>query len=469
MVDENWAKGFYLNDPFRKGIFPINFVAKVHLSISNETTNQDSTDNKNSLSPSMKQAKVIWEFNNEQELSQNKDFLRLDLGDYVLVMANLDEHWTLGENFKGEKGIFPTRCIEYIQEENKSTENPILNRTQRKYTQMSVDDEIDTSDYKVVNEIYSKANDSHNISNSNQTYQTDSSLVNTNFYVNSIEDTQIVQKENVNIYQNSDSKSFFNDSYKYCQMNFRFQSENEGELDCLPGEYLKLFGKIKEDNQGWIKCVNIDGKVGIVPLNYVTLLNEDSNAKYLFESQQNTSDTSQSSANYHAYVNEQIEEPVLKSNSKVGALNKFYDNFLSKPSEQNEYHSYVNSSFEFQPNEQPKQNAQLDKPVYRNSSAQNSFVKNSINNFENTINENERSRSSTPDSLKSDTTKKNKIKPPVPPKPKPKPNFSTLPNNNNGSIIQNVNNKTDLQNPSSVVKQSKWLSFSKNYLSGFVF
>ena len=76
MVDENWAKGFYLNDPLRKGIFPINFVAKVHLSISNETANQDSTDNKNSLSQSMKQAKVIWEFNNEQELSQNKDFLR---------------------------------------------------------------------------------------------------------------------------------------------------------------------------------------------------------------------------------------------------------------------------------------------------------------------------------------------------------------------------------------------------------
>ena len=133
MVDENWAKGFCLNDPFRKGIFPINFVAKVHLSTSNEKVNQDNTDNRNSLSSSMKQAKVIWEFNNEQELSQNKDFLRLDLGDYVLVMANLDEHWSLGENFKGEKGIFPTRCIENVQEENKSFENPILNRTQRKY------------------------------------------------------------------------------------------------------------------------------------------------------------------------------------------------------------------------------------------------------------------------------------------------------------------------------------------------
>ena len=54
----------------------------------------------------------------------------------------------------------------------------------------------------------------------------------------------------------------------YCRVNYDFSPENESELGCLAGEYLKIVGQSSEYAE-WTKCENHYGKSGLVPTNFL--------------------------------------------------------------------------------------------------------------------------------------------------------------------------------------------------------
>ena len=82
----------------------------------------DKKETLNTTYTSLKQAKVLYAFSRESGNEQAK-YLKLNKGDYMLVTGNLDENWVIGEDFKGEKGIYPANYIEYIEGYKKLMQN----------------------------------------------------------------------------------------------------------------------------------------------------------------------------------------------------------------------------------------------------------------------------------------------------------------------------------------------------------
>ena len=63
-----------------------------------------------------RQAKVIHAFDYSNLVNEEHKYLKLNVGDYILVTCELkDPNWLQGEDSSGEKGIFPANYIEYIQ------------------------------------------------------------------------------------------------------------------------------------------------------------------------------------------------------------------------------------------------------------------------------------------------------------------------------------------------------------------
>ena len=151
IIDSDWMHGFYLDNMSKTGIFPKVCVTKVFLKtspvpaatqhganeiISHEYVNEYSSNlNQQAVNQavsneytssqyerteslktfdSLKQARVLYAFSRESDNDHTK-YLNLEVGDYILVVGNLDENWVSAENIKGEKGIFPVRYIEYIE------------------------------------------------------------------------------------------------------------------------------------------------------------------------------------------------------------------------------------------------------------------------------------------------------------------------------------------------------------------
>jgi hypothetical protein len=82
---------------------------------------------------------------------------------------------------------------------------------------------------------------------------------------------------------------------KYCRINFDFTPENDNELGCFSGEYLRIRSIHSGDD--WIDCANYYGKTGFVPANFVTFLDDsDPFAVDLFENQLKLPRNHQSSA-----------------------------------------------------------------------------------------------------------------------------------------------------------------------------
>ena len=149
VIDSDWHHGFYLDDFTKTGIFPTNSVLKVYLKSSTSLIDQpnlkeninsssdgyvnehsfDKNKSKNEYNnvfsryqynidevkafDTPKQARVLYTFSRESDNDQIK-YLKLETGDYILVIGNFDENWILCENFKNEKGLFPVNYIEYI-------------------------------------------------------------------------------------------------------------------------------------------------------------------------------------------------------------------------------------------------------------------------------------------------------------------------------------------------------------------
>lgn len=90
---------------------------------------------------------------------------------------------------------------------------------------------------------------------------------------------------NLEEYQYSNQQpiiSTLTENKEYCLVNYDFKPEMNDELGCMNGEYLKIIDRISDGSE-WVKCKNYYGKIGLVPLNYVTLL--DTSYQHIFENQ----------------------------------------------------------------------------------------------------------------------------------------------------------------------------------------
>lgn len=105
-IDSKWLVGYCLNKPFKTGNFPLTHVKKLDIS---RTKNPN--QNKDSARPSytsLKQAKVIKAFYPDERriLDSIDNYLKLEIGDYVLVTDKVDDNWLSGENYNGKKVYF---------------------------------------------------------------------------------------------------------------------------------------------------------------------------------------------------------------------------------------------------------------------------------------------------------------------------------------------------------------------------
>jgi hypothetical protein len=186
-----------------------------------------------------------------------------------------------------------------LDRESDVSPNPILNRTQRRFTMMLSEDHSKPSEDTLT---YDKFGTTPNLSS----------------YTNSITDSFMsADTQSFSSFDEVPSSSEFNESsnnsnfsatvndrtimeeinppvnevkvFKYCRVNFDFRPESKNELGCFNGEYLKIQSKVSED---WIECVNYYNKIGLVPVSFVTFLEDDSFARELFENQTRTSTTS---------------------------------------------------------------------------------------------------------------------------------------------------------------------------------
>jgi hypothetical protein len=257
----------------------------------------------------LRQAKAIHNFDNTSYSNDSSyNYLKLTAGDYLLIMKKLDDNWLIGENSAGDKGLFPLNCIELIQDrENELSPNPILNRTQRRFTIMFSDDKHQQQDELVFDKfgttpnLSSYANNGNNGNNSTAESREDTQSFSS--FASSNEDP--VTSSNYNPYVNDTVVEFMPTivdtqvseieqqqppkTCNYCRVNFDFHPENKNELGCFKGEYLKIKSGINEE---WLDCLNYYNKSGIVPGNFVTLLDDGSFAKDLFENQSRASTTS---------------------------------------------------------------------------------------------------------------------------------------------------------------------------------
>lgn len=117
-IDANWLSGHYLNDPKRKGIFPVTHVAKLSLESTTDSSRSNISPKKEETNYSMPlPAKAINAFRSEDmsDFNSRRDYyLDLDFGDYLLIAARLDANWYRGENHLGKKGVFPVSCVELL-------------------------------------------------------------------------------------------------------------------------------------------------------------------------------------------------------------------------------------------------------------------------------------------------------------------------------------------------------------------
>ena len=108
IVDQNWLFGHILSNSDKKGIFPLTHVTQVYTYVHKDE--EKPTQN------IFRQAKAIHAFDYTHLVNEEQKYLKLNVGDYILVTGELkDPNWLQGEDSSGEKGIFPANYIEYIQ------------------------------------------------------------------------------------------------------------------------------------------------------------------------------------------------------------------------------------------------------------------------------------------------------------------------------------------------------------------
>ena len=277
-IDSNWLYGYNLmsKDNNQYGIFPSTHVNQIYIENNNKpiinyannsiTSSSSTNDNNNNsdfdLSSLPKQAKVLYDFINENEYYNNDlKYLNLTQNDYVLITDKLNSDWYIGENYTGEKGIIPVQYVEILKE-SVTRSNSILNRTQR-------------SSYMNNTEQTSYINDSEVPLSPEIDYSTDELLQKTTFLdddsiqINDLKHTSEINRP------------------IYCKLNYDFRAENENELTSSNGEYVKIIDEYY--SQDWIKCMNSANKIGLVPLSYVTLIHgsdETELARQTFESKE---------------------------------------------------------------------------------------------------------------------------------------------------------------------------------------
>jgi hypothetical protein len=290
VVDDNWFYGSYLNDSSKCGIFPNTVIKRVNIdsqlmlnsssssllslsptnvskspSINNEVTTQQKTPSpSNSLNASvsltqmghcLRQATAIKDFDYENIYNKQSDdgntYLKLTVGDYLLVTERLDHNWLIGENEKHEKGLFPETYIQFnedisISPNTKSPKPSILNRTQRSYTLDK--SELELNEPPIIEAI---ENDQSYISNEPEI----------NEQIKTIDST-------------------------YCKVEYDFRPELSNEIGCFEGDYLKIVynhDKRIELPCDWLPVMNSYNKTGVVPFNFVSLIdktNESHSADY---------------------------------------------------------------------------------------------------------------------------------------------------------------------------------------------
>lgn len=148
----------------------------------------------------------------------------------------------------------------------------------------------------------------------------------------------------------------------YCRVNYDFTPESDEDLGCSSGELLRIEAKINDE---WIKCSNCYGKIGIVPISFVSMMSNESG----------------DDQRWHVQGEIILNEPISQKKSNPPVLDLDYFTPIE---------SYSN------------------------------FSTNSNNNINKSNNSNQLNGSST-NELKSNTTQKQK--PPIP----PKPNYKTKP------------------------------------------
>jgi hypothetical protein len=314
-----------------------------------------------------RQAKVIKSF--RSPLNNNEfNYLNLQTDTYILVRGQIDENWLNVETFNGESGIFPAKYVEYLDGDGSSLDQnqPILNRTQRKFTLGSED--MPALSY----------------------YETTHS-----------------DKENI--------QEVFP---KYCKVDYDFQPLSQQDLGCLRGEYLQINEIIGE----WYNCTNQYSKIGNVPYNYVTILDK-ALGKDLFENQKKTINI-QVPQTPNIYMNT-LDVPstvnnLSKSDSSLVNMNKNYRphsdssevrrDSVSSTSTQSFSKNPYNPSIALSSNSMSKLSPLLTHNINKVSEEQ-------LNKF---FNSNKPSKETIPKITTPliSNQPKNLIKPPIPPKPK---------------------------------------------------
>ena len=123
-VDENWLYGHLLDNPSSRGIFPITHVVKICISPESLKANKPNPAlslQSTQTSGETRQAKSVRAFN---LINPQFDFLNFEQGEYLVVKSIVDSNWLRGEKKTGESGIFPAKCIEYLEtDQNLAIEN----------------------------------------------------------------------------------------------------------------------------------------------------------------------------------------------------------------------------------------------------------------------------------------------------------------------------------------------------------
>jgi hypothetical protein len=328
-MDQNWLYGYCLNDPSKRGIFPVTHVSRVYLEDEleaplsqfefNKTNNfqvvQIKQPNKSIVEAKasymnqshliLRQAVVKNEFLPPYD-DQLNSYLKLDVGDYVLVTGVIDENWLIGENIRGDKGLFPLSSIQYLDEKERSekklsnnaqmseslagginnfdssinefsqleAELPILNRTQRKYT-LTSSSELDA--YNMNENLTPQRDNATKV----EQIQTSPSLTSSTA-LNELD----INKNSVQLDNEQTNKSA-----QFCRANYDFQPKNSNELGCLCGDYLQVVDVYK--NSEWVKVTNFYGKSGLVPMSFISLLDrvESSRLDDLFKRNKKSSES----------------------------------------------------------------------------------------------------------------------------------------------------------------------------------
>ena len=302
----------------------------------------------------------------------------------------------------------------FIDRENEFSPTPILNRTQRRFTQMLSEDVFQQEEL-----VYDKLGTAPNLSSyaNNGASITDSliSSLDTQSF-SSFDENDAIPAAGYNAYVNDTlveepvqqpeldalADALTIDKLpKYCRVNFDFHPENRNELGCFKGEYLKIHAKLSDD---WIDCLNYYNKSGIVPANFVMLMDDSSFARDLFENQTRASTTSLNNNAQKDNGTATLSETIRHSMPVHELIPAYSPSFAN------------NSS-------QPTLNVSLEHKYERSSSSGH------VIDLKVPASETGKTRSLTPD-MTGDAAKsirRSGPKPPIPPKPKiaPKPSSNS--------------------------------------------